>query len=103
MVVRMEDNKKIIIDIDSVVGEVEKTNIKDIREEAGLSRQEFCDAFKVPYRTLQSWEHETREISPLVKRLMAYVIGMEKMKQELLKQVNNFNFKLLILFAKILN
>lgn len=28
---------------------------------------------------------------------------MEKMKQELLKQVNNFNFKLLILFAKILN
>ena len=82
MVIRLEDNKKIIIDIDSVVGEVEKTNIKDIREEAGLSRQEFCDAFKVPYRTLQSWEHETREISPLVKRLMAYVIGMEKMKQE---------------------
>lgn len=45
----------------------------------------------------------TSSIEISVVSANSFVILYGKMKQELLKQVNNFNFKLLILFAKILN
>lgn len=76
------DEKKKYIDIDGVVGDLDEVTIKDLRNETGLSRQEFCDNFDIPYRTLQSWELGDREMPAFAKRLMAYVIGMEKMKQE---------------------
>lgn len=76
------DEKKKYIDIDGVVGDLDEVTIKDLRNETGLSRQEFCDNFDIPYRTLQSWELGDREMPAFAKRLMAYVIGIEKMKQE---------------------
>lgn len=77
----MDNNSKIEFDFNNVTAELEKKDIKELRESIGMSRQEFCTVFDVPYRTLQSWEHGTREMSALTKRLLAYFILNEKNKQ----------------------
>lgn len=77
----MYNNSKLEFDFNNVTAELEKKNIKELRESIGMSRQEFCTVFDVPYRTLQSWEHGTREMSALTKRLLAYFILNEKNKQ----------------------
>lgn len=38
----------------------EYMSIRDVREWSGMSRSEFCDRFKIPYRTLQDWELNKR-------------------------------------------
>lgn len=30
--------------------------IRALREQYGLTRQQFCDVLEIPYRTVQSWE-----------------------------------------------
>ena len=75
------------IDIDSVVGNLDKVNIKELRKETGMSRQEFCENFEIPYRTLQSWELGDREMPAYAKRLMAYIIRIKKLQQESLNKV----------------
>lgn len=77
----MDNNSKLEFDFNNVTAELEKKDIKELRESIGMSRQEFCTVFDVPYRTLQSWEHGTREMSALTKRLLAYFILNEKNKQ----------------------
>ena len=79
----MYNNSKLEFDFNNVTAELEKKNIKELRESIGMSRQEFCTVFDVPYRTLQSWEHGTREMSALTKRLLAYFILNEKNKQNI--------------------
>lgn len=77
----MDNKSKLEFDFNNVTAELEKKDIKELRESIGMSRQEFCTVFDVPYRTLQSWEHGTREMSALTKRLLAYFILNEKNKQ----------------------
>ena len=50
----------------------------ELRNKAGMSRQEFCEYFGIPYRTLQDWELGNRKIPDYLFRLMAYKIEMEK-------------------------
>ena len=70
------------LDINYVVHDTEKIAVKDLRENAGMSRKEFCEYFKIPYRTLQSWELEDRDAPEYVKRLLAYVIRINEMLEE---------------------
>ena len=95
----LEENKKCFIeirriivmkeelDINYVVQDTEKIAVKDLRENAGMSRKEFCEYFKIPYRTLQSWELEDRDAPEYVKRLLAYVIRFNEMLEE--KEINS--------------
>lgn len=56
--------------------------VKELREEMGMNRREFCDYFGIPYRTVQDWEAEKRELPDYVLRLMVYRAEIEKMVNE---------------------
>ena len=53
--------------------------IKKIREATGMNRQEFCEQFNIPYRTVTEWERGTRNAPDYVLRLLAYYIKSENM------------------------
>ena len=46
--------------------------VKELREQMGMKRREFCDYFGIPYRTVQDWEAEKRELPEYVLRLLQY-------------------------------
>ena len=49
-----------------------------MREQMGMNRREFCDYFGIPYRTVQDWEAEKRELPDYVLRLLKYRAESEK-------------------------
>ena len=51
--------------------------VKILREQMGLNRREFSDYYGIPYRTVQDWEAEKRELPAYVLRLMQYRAEME--------------------------
>ncbi len=53
---------------------------KMIREESGMSRNEFSAWLGVPYRTMQEWELGRRKMPEYVLRLIAYKVVNEKEK-----------------------
>lgn len=54
-------------------------NIKELREQMGMNRKEFCDYFGIPYRTVQDWEGGKREMPDYVLRLLWYKAQTEKL------------------------
>lgn len=56
--------------------------IKELREQTGLNRKEFCEAFDIPYRTVTEWERGTRNAPGYVLRFLEYYIRMEKMLKD---------------------
>ncbi len=54
------------------------SKIKELREQMGMNRKEFCDYFDIPYRTVQDWEAGKREMPGYVLRLLYYKAQMEK-------------------------
>ena len=52
--------------------------VKELREQMGMNRREFCDYFGIPYRTVQDWEAEKRELPDYVLRLLKYRAESEK-------------------------
>ena len=52
--------------------------VKELREQMGMNRREFCDYFGIPYRTVQDWEAEKRELPDYVLRLLKYRTEREK-------------------------
>lgn len=54
--------------------DTDSVTIAEIRAFTGLKRKDFCDIFKLPYRTLQSWELEDKKCSPMVKKLIYYYL-----------------------------
>lgn len=52
--------------------------VKELREQMGMNRREFCDYFAIPYRTVQDWEAEKRELPDYVLRLLKYRAESEK-------------------------
>ena len=52
-------------------------NLKEIRDQSGMSRSEFCEYFHIPYRTVQDWELGNRQCPDYLLRLLEY-----KLKQE---------------------
>ena len=53
--------------------------IKELREKMGMNRREFSDYYGIPYRTVQDWEAEKRELLEYLLRLMKYRAEVEYM------------------------
>ncbi len=51
--------------------------IRELREKMGMTRVDFCKYFGIPYRTVQDWEAEKRELPDYVLRLMWYKAQIE--------------------------
>ncbi len=56
--------------------------VKELREQMGMNRREFSEYFNIPYRTVQDWEAEKRELPEYVLHLMVYKAEMEKLVKE---------------------
>lgn len=53
-------------------------DVKQLRERFGLTREQFCDAFCIPYRTLQSWELGLRRCPLYVFRMMEMLLDLSE-------------------------
>ena len=53
--------------------------IKELREKMGMNRREFSDYYGIPYRTVQDWEAEKRELPDYLLRLLKYRAEIEQM------------------------
>ena len=53
-------------------------DVKRLRERFGLTRDQFCDAFCIPYRTLQSWELGVRRCPLYVFRMMEMLLELSE-------------------------
>ena len=53
--------------------------VKELREKMGMNRREFSDYYGRPYRTVQDWEAEKRELPEYLLRLMKYRAEVEYM------------------------
>ena len=53
--------------------------VKELREKMGMNRREFSDYYGIPYRTVQDWEAEKRELPEYLLRLMKYREEVEYM------------------------
>lgn len=51
--------------------------VKELREKMGMNRREFSDYYGIPYRTVQDWEAEKRELPEYLLRLMKYRAEVE--------------------------
>lgn len=54
------------------------TNTKELREKMGMNRREFSDYYGIPYRTVQDWEAEKRELPDYLLRLLKYRAEIER-------------------------
>lgn len=52
--------------------------VRELRERMKMNRREFCEYFGIPYRTVQDWEAEKRELPDYVLRLLKYRAEAEK-------------------------
>lgn len=53
-------------------------DVKELRERFGLSREQFCSAFEISYRTLQSWELGARRCPVYVFRMMEMLLELSE-------------------------
>ena len=53
-------------------------DVKQLRERYGLTRQQFCAAFSIPYATLQSWELGRRSCPEYVFRMMEMLLHLSE-------------------------
>ena len=44
----------------------------------GMNRREFSDYYGIPYRTVQDWEAEKRELQDYLLRLLKYRAEIER-------------------------
>lgn len=54
-------------------------SIKELREQAGMTRQEFAEYFGISYRRVQNWELGTRSCEKLLLDLMRYKLETEEL------------------------
>lgn len=60
--------------------------VKELREKMGMNRREFSDYYGIPYRTVQDWEAEKRELPEYLLRLMKYRAEVEYMMKGRVKK-----------------
>ena len=72
--------------------------VKELREKMGMNRREFSDYYGIPYRTVQDWEAEKRELPDYLLRLLKYRAEME-CRIERVDKCNNFTNEGLLLVA----
>ncbi|MBQ3028902.1 MAG: transcriptional regulator, partial [Lachnospiraceae bacterium] len=57
--------------------EVQKQELKDMRESVSFNRREFAESFGIPLRTVEDWEAGRRKMPEYLLRLMGYKLRME--------------------------
>lgn len=50
---------------------------KELRIASGMSRPQFCEYFKIPYRTVQDWELENAQCAQYILDLIEYKLRKE--------------------------
>ena len=50
---------------------------KEVRDKMVMNRREFSDYYGIPYRTVQDWEAEKRELPEYLLRLLNYRAEIE--------------------------
>ena len=56
--------------------------VRELRDRLGMIRREFSDYYGKPYRTVQDWEAEKRELPEYLLRLMIYRAEMERLNKK---------------------
>ena len=56
--------------------------VRILREAMGMNRREFSDYYGIPYRTVQDWEAEKRQLPEYLLRLMKYRAEIERMVEK---------------------
>lgn len=56
--------------------------VRELRDRLGMNRREFSDYYGIPYRTVQDWEAEKRELPKYLLRLMIYRAEMERLNKK---------------------
>lgn len=64
--------------------------VKELREKMGMNRREFSDYYGIPYRTVQDWEAEKRELPEYLLRLMKYRAEVEYMMEKISRKTYFF-------------
>lgn len=64
--------------------------IKELREKMGMNRREFSDYYGIPYRTVQDWEAEKRQLPDYLLRLIKYRAKMEGMVKKISRKTYFF-------------
>ena len=52
--------------------------VKELREKMRMNRREFGDYYGIPYRTVQDWEAEKRELPDYLLQLLKYRAEIER-------------------------
>ena len=52
---------------------------KELRKKSGMNITQFSIYFEIPYRTVQNWENESRQIPDYLQKLIEYKLKNEKM------------------------
>lgn len=52
--------------------------LKQLRQQMGMNRREFCETFDIPYRTVTEWERGNRNAPGYVLRFLEYYIRIQK-------------------------
>lgn len=59
-----------------------ENGVQLLREKYQMTRNEFCEYFGIPYRTIQDWELGNRKCPAYLLDLMQYKLDREKATQE---------------------
>lgn len=51
---------------------------KEIRQASGMNMTQFSEYFGIPFRTVQNWEHGTKNCPKYLIKLMEYKLCKEK-------------------------
>lgn len=54
-------------------------NIKDLRNQTGMSQSQFAKFFKIPLSSLQKWEQSQRQCPEYLVELIEYKLKNEKL------------------------
>jgi DNA-binding transcriptional regulator YiaG len=52
-------------------------NIKELRQQSGMTQQQFADYFSIPKRTIEDWERGARKCNAYLVDLMEYKLKKE--------------------------
>lgn len=64
--------------VESIQIEVQKLELRKMRDDLSLNRREFAESFGIPLRTMEDWETGRRKMPDYLLRLMEYKLRMEE-------------------------
>lgn len=71
-----------ITSILNLIFKISRMNLKDIRSYLGYSQQKMCRAYRIPLRTVQSWECGERTAPEYVMSLIYYTFFMLEINKD---------------------